>query len=193
MTKNKKKRSKVKSFGIRLKRQIAYHKTPILLLAGLLLFPVVIGLIYKIPVTFVDIEIGDLLSFYAVALGLFASFLTYRESEKHKALARQESLRPRIELSFELNDDEKQSKVCIKNTTDNDFVVDYIECDYYEDEKKRYLNAKDQLEFVIDSWDEVYPERIYVGIKDIDGYEWAVGFEYQPETIKYCRTFTDPI
>ena len=60
-------------------------------------------------------------------------------------------------------------------------------------EEKRYLNARKQLEFVIDSWAEEYPKDIYIGIKDTDGHEWGVGFEYQPGTIKYCRTFTDPI
>lgn len=189
----KKKKSKIKSFFIKAKRSIKWYKTSILLFIALLLFPLVIGLFYKIPINFVDIEIGDLLSFYAVALGLFATYLTYRETENINSLARQESLRPKIEFSLELDGDEIESKVHIYNSTDNDYVIVYIGHDYYEDEKKRYLNAKSHLDFTIDSWDEVAPEAVQVGVKDADGNEWAVGFEYQENSSKYCRTFMDPI
>ena len=189
----KKKKSKIKSFFIKAKRSIKWYKTSILLFIALLLFPLVIGLFYKIPINFVDIEIGDLLSFYAVALGLFATYLTYRETENKNNLARQDSLRPKIEFSLELNGDEIESKVHIYNSTDNDYVIVYIGHDYYEDEKKRYLNAKSHLDFTIDSWDEVAPESVQVGVKDADGNEWAVGFEYQENSSRYCRTFMDPI
>ena len=189
----KKKKSKIKSFFIKAKRSIKWNKTSIRLFIALLLFPLVIGLFYKIPINFVDIEIGDLLSFYAVALGLFATYLTYRETENINSLARQESLRPKIEFSLELDGDEIESKVHIYNSTDNDYVIVYIGHDYYEDEKKRYLNAKSHLDFTIDSWDEVAPESVQVGVKDADGNEWAVGFEYQENSSKYCRTFMDPI
>ena len=189
----KKKKSKIKSFFIKAKRSIKWYKTSILLFIALLLFPLVIGLFYKIPINFVDIEIGDLLSFYAVALGLFATYSTYRETENINSLARQESLRPKIEFSLELDGDEIESKVHIYNSTDNDYVIVYIGHDYYEDEKKRYLNAKSHLNFTIDSWDEVAPESVQVGVKDADGNEWAVGFEYQENSSKYCRTFMDPI
>lgn len=189
----KKKKSKIKSFFIKAKRSIKWYKTSIRLFIALLLFPLVIGLFYKIPINFVDIEIGDLLSFYAVALGLFATYLTYRETENINSLARQESLRPKIEFSLELDGDEIESKVHIYNSTDNDYVIVYIGHDYYEDEKKRYLNAKSHLDFTIDSWDEVAPESVQVGVKDADGNEWAVGFEYQENSSKYCRTFMDPI
>lgn len=132
----KKKKSKIKSFFIKAKRSIKWHKTSILLFIALLLFPLVIGLFYKIPINFVDIEIGDLLSFYAVALGLFATYLTYRETENINSLARQESLRPKIEFSLELDGDEIESKVHMYNSTDNDYVIVYIGHDYYEDEKR---------------------------------------------------------
>jgi hypothetical protein len=49
------------------------------------------------------------------------------------------------------------------------------------------------LEFIIDGWDELLPQSIYVGVKDDDGNEWAVGFEYQEGTNKYCRTYIDPV
>lgn len=188
-----KKKKKIKASWFKMKRELKYQKTPVILLVGLLLFPLVVGLIYKIISIIVNVEIGNLLSFYAVALGIFASFLTYRETEKHKALARQEFLRPRIELSFELHNNENQSKVCIKNITNNDYVIDFFECDNYEDNEIRYLNAQTPYEFVIESCEKIYPELIYVGIKDIDGNEWAVGFEYISETIKYRRTFTEII
>ena len=96
MDKSNKKRLKRKIWINTLKRKIKYQKTAVLLFAGLLLFPIAVGLIYKIPVSFVDIEIGDLLSFYAVALGLFASFLTYREIRKSKSACETRSIKAKI-------------------------------------------------------------------------------------------------
>lgn len=75
---------------IRLKQNLRMHKNIICISTGLLIFPVVIGLLYKIPINFVDIEIGDLLSFYAVALGLFSTYLTYIHNEDKKSYKRQE-------------------------------------------------------------------------------------------------------
>lgn len=193
MSMKKRKKSKIKSFLIKTKRVFQWYKTPVFLLVGMIIFPLAVGLFYKIPIKFVDIEIGDLLSFYAVAIGLFATYLTYRETENKNSLARQESLRPKIEFSLELDDDEIKSKVSIHNPTDNDYVIVYVGHDYYEDEKKRYLNAKCHLDFAIDSWDEVAPESVQIGVKDADGNEWSVGFEYQEGSQKYCRTFMDPI
>ena len=57
------------------------------MLVALIIFPLIVGLFYKIPIAFIDIEIGDLLSFYAVAIGLFATYLTYRETENKNSLA----------------------------------------------------------------------------------------------------------
>ena len=164
-----------------------------MLFVGLLIFPIIIGLLYKIPISFIDIEIGDLLSFYAVALGLFATYLTYRKSEDQRILKRQNSLKPRLELVVVLNNDEFATKIYIDNKTDNDYIIDYISLDYYEDEEKRYLNAKSNLEFTIEAWDDSLPQSIYIGVKDDDGNEWAVGFEYQEGTNKYCRTYIDPV
>ena len=193
MAMRKRKKSKIKSFFVKMKRAVQWYKTPILVLVALIIFPLIVGLFYKIPIAFIDIEIGDLLSFYAVAIGLFATYLTYRETENKNSLARQEALRPKIEFSLDLDNDEMESKVRIYNSTDNDYVIVYIGHDYYEDERKRYLNAKCHLDFAIDSWDEVAPESVQIGVKDADGNEWAVGFEYQEGSQKYCRTFMDPI
>lgn len=183
--------NKKKSLLIKVKRFIKYNKSPIRLFMFLLLFPVVIGLIYKIPVNFINIEIADLLSFYAVALGLFATYLTYRKSEEQNVLKRQETLKPKIELYFEINCDDRLSIVCIKNVTDNDYVIDYFNCDYYEDEKRRSLNANSQLKFTVEDCDENCPKTIVVGIIDTDQNNWLVGFEYQEGTSKYCRDFID--
>lgn len=187
---NKKKWSRIKRFNYELRMQLKYHKTPILIFIGLLLFPIIIGLIYKIPVAFVDIEIGDLLSFYGVALGIFSSFLFYREDENNKALAKQESLRPTIELSVEL-DGTVIPTFCITNPTDNDYIIDYLECGCHEDEERRPLNANDQLKITLDNWDEIYPKTILIGIKDDDNHEWMIEFEYQDGANKYCRVSID--
>lgn len=189
----RKKRRKIKSSIIKMKRFFRNYKTPIFLCLGLMLFPIIVGLFYKIPINFISIEIGDLLSFYAVALGLFATYLTYRENENKKFLARQESLQPRIELELNLDNDWYRTEITLRNSTENDYILNYVECDYYEDEEKRYLNAKNTQEFFLDSWNEIPPNSFIVGLKDNDGNNWLVGFEHQEESTKYCRTFIDLI
>lgn len=191
---NKKKKPKTKIFLKKLKREIEYQKTAIFILIIFLLFPIIIGLIYKIPVTFVDIEIGDLLSFYAVTLGLFSTYLIHRKSEEKEALIKQEYLRPRLELTIELDNNTFQLKFYIFNTTENDYVINYIECDNgeYENEKRYYLNAKTQKQLTINTKDKNYPESVVIGIKDENRHEWLIGFEHQNGITKYCRTFIDP-
>ena len=176
---------------MKFKRFLNWNKSPILLFIGLLIFPIIIGLLYKIPISFIDIEIGDLLSFYAVALGLFATYLTYRKSEDQRILKRQNSLKPRLELVVTLNDDECNTKVCVSNTTNNDYIIDYIDIEYYGGEENQYLNSKNTLEFIINAWDDSLPQSIYIGVKDDDGNEWAVEFEYQEGINKYCRSCID--
>lgn len=190
---HKKKKSRIKLLILKFKRFLRRCRTPVFICAGLLIFPIVVGLFYKIPISFVDIPVGDLLSFYAVGFGLFASYITYKTSEDQKNLAKQTSLRPRIELGVELNDSGCKMNVCIKNATDNDYLINYISSDYCETYERRYLNAKERLAFAIDSEHNVFPQSIYVGLKDNDGNEWGVGFEYQEDSRKYCRTFIDPV
>ena len=191
MAKKKKKQSKIKSCIMKFKRFLNWNKSSIVLFVGLLIFPIIIGLLYKIPISFIDIEIGDLLSFYAVALGLFATYLTYRKSEDQRILKKQNSLRPRLEIVITLNDEEDNTKVCINNTTDNDYIIDYIDIGYYGGDENQYLNSKNTLEFIINACDNAFSQSIYVGVRDDDGNEWAVGFEYQEGTNKYCRTYID--
>ena len=134
-----------------------------------------------------------MLSFYAVALGLFASYLTYRISQEQKSLVRQESLRPKIELILELDDDDINTKLCVNNLTDNDYFINYIGFDYYEADEHEYLNANEKIELTLNCWDEYYPKSVQIGIKDTDRNEWSVGFEHQEDSHKYCRTFIDHI
>lgn len=194
MGSKRKKKSNIKLRWIIPRWKLKYNKTPILLFTGLLLFPVILGLIYKIPVTFIDIGIGDLLSYYAVAFGLFASFLTYRADEEKKDHARKEGLQPKIELSFEFDKVEKLSRLCINNPTKNDYTINYVGLNIdFDDENERSLNARKQLEFILEYCAEAYPEHIHIGIKDSDNNEWAVGFEHQDKTNTYCRIFMDII
>lgn len=194
MENKRKKKSKIKLRWIIPRWNLKYYKAPIFLSIGLLLFPVILGLIYKIPVTFIDIESGDLLSYYAVAFGLFASFLTYRADKEKKDHARKEDLRPKIELSFEFDNVEKLSRLCINNSTKNDYTINYVGLDIdFDDENERSLNAGKQRKFTLEYWDTTHPKRIQIGIKDSDNNEWAVEFEHQDGTNTYCRIFMDII
>lgn len=110
----------------RFKRSLRIYKNIICIATGLLVFPVVIGLLYKIPIDFIDIEIGDLLSFYAVALGLFSTYLTYIHNEDMKSYKRQEELKPKIKLSLEWDCESYVANITLNNSTNNDYIVNYI-------------------------------------------------------------------
>ena len=59
------------------------------LLVVLFIFPIIIGLIYAIPIPqFVAVDSGDLLAYYGTTFGIIGSFITYRhelnKSKKEK-------------------------------------------------------------------------------------------------------------
>jgi len=188
-----KKQSKIKRFLYNQSKFFRRYKKIIFIAIALIVSPIVVGLFYKIPINFVDIEIGDLLSFYAVAIGLFASYFTYSEDKKQRAREKRKSFRPKIDLTLELDDCEVKTHITLNNQKDKDYIVVYISHDYFDETTRYPLNAKNNLEIVLECWDEQKPKNVYIEVKDEQGDHWNVGFELQESTNTYCRIFVDPV
>lgn len=79
-----------------IKKRIAF----ILSLLLLVLFPVLIGLVYKADFfKNIGLTISDVLSFYGVALGIFLSFWKYSEDKSRQKKEHEDAVRPKILIS----------------------------------------------------------------------------------------------
>ena len=78
----KKKISKVKKIG-----------------AFLFVFPLVVGAIYALPLPqYIAVDSGDLLSYYGVVFGLYASYYTYLDEKKKAKLEHKNELSPALHV-----------------------------------------------------------------------------------------------
>lgn len=188
-----KKQSKCKRCFNKIKAKYRKNRRTIFIAIFLIIFPIILGLIYKIPIHFIDVEIGELLSFYGVALGLFVTYITYIEDKRQKDKEKQSALRPQIELILELDNDEFCMNMQLQNRTNNDYSIRYIGHDYYEKDVKYALNANDSITVVLECWDVVVPNSIYILVHDDEKGEWFLTYEKQEGFNKYCRIFVDPI
>lgn len=71
----------------------------------LFIFPLIIGAIYALPLPqYIAVDSGDLLSYYGVVFGLFASYCTYLNEKKREKQERESELSPalHVEVSSEI-------------------------------------------------------------------------------------------
>ena len=91
----------------KLRRLIRSHKKELFLFVLLLIFPLVVGMIYAIPIPqIVMVEAGDLLSFYGVAFGLIGSFVVYSDKKRKEIESRCRELQPKLRTELRLVDEE---------------------------------------------------------------------------------------
>lgn len=64
-----------------------------------IIFPIIVGLIYAIPIRqIIPIEIGELLGYYGSAVGILGSFITYRHERKKEKKERNREIRPEFAI-----------------------------------------------------------------------------------------------
>jgi len=69
----------------------------IMIMVALFVFPLIVGAIYALPLPqYIAVDSGDLLSYYGVAFGLYASFYTYFEERKRERLEHKKELSPAL-------------------------------------------------------------------------------------------------
>ncbi|MDY2791731.1 MAG: hypothetical protein SOT76_03200 [Eubacteriales bacterium] len=96
------------------------YRTVIVITMIVLLFPLVIGAIYMIPIPrLIALDARDLLSFYGTALGLLGTYIVYTEGKKKEQYEKNEKLRPRIAVGLKLVDtDEGVFELTVYNNTE---------------------------------------------------------------------------
>ena len=73
------------------------------LLVALFIFPIIIGLIYSIPIPqIVAVDSGDLLAYYGTSFGIIGSYITYRHELSKSKKERIKELTPTFIVEVEL-------------------------------------------------------------------------------------------
>ena len=183
----------MKSIKNRLRPFIKKCKTEIILVIIILIFPAVIGLLYHLPVgRIIEIESGDLLSFYGTAFGIFGSFITYRYSKKKQEKQREAENRPVFIVDVEKKSD--IFNITITKQTDSLFTYFYLYDEFVSekffenfsatviynetDEKQAELHCDYNITMDPDIIDEKdgYPKYIQILCDDTDRYTWNCEF-----------------
>lgn len=102
-----------------MKRYIKRFKTEIIVALVLLIFPLIVGAFYALPIPqYILVDAGDLLSFYGVAFGLFGTYVSYAESRKKERRTRNAELKPNLRVDLRLVDiDDKIYRLIVYNNT----------------------------------------------------------------------------
>lgn len=78
-----------------LRKYLKKNKYFVGLFVVLFIFPIIIGLIYAIPIPqFVAVDSGDLLAYYGTTFGIIGSFITYRHELNKSKKERINELKP---------------------------------------------------------------------------------------------------
>lgn len=104
------------------------NRTAVWIAIVLLVFPIIVGLIYALPLPqVIAVSSEDMLSFYGTAFGIFGSFILYRLEKKNEEKKRNKELKPIFSVEVELSDKEKGLfKININNLTQNKLTYLYL-------------------------------------------------------------------
>lgn len=87
-------------------RWIRNNKGICSIIVGVMMFPVLVGWIYSLPLPqFVAVDSGDLLSYYGVVFGIVSSFVIYRLELNKKEKERETELKPVFVVDVTLFDE----------------------------------------------------------------------------------------
>ncbi len=88
-------------------RWIRNNKGICSIIVGVMMFPILVGCIYSLPLPqFVAVDSGDLLSYYGVVFGIVSSFVIYRLEINKKEKERETELKPVFVVDVTLLDEE---------------------------------------------------------------------------------------
>lgn len=88
------------------KKYLKRNKYIVGVFAVLFIFPIIIGLIYAIPIPqIVAVDSGDLLAYYGTTFGIIGSFITYRHEIKKRKKERIKELKPNFVVEVKKIDD----------------------------------------------------------------------------------------
>ena len=142
--------------------------TPFKLFIAILLFPLIVGAIYRLPLPqIICVEAGDLLSFYSVSLGIFSSWLIYWENKKKSEDERYEENRPDFLINVkQATDEPKIFTIKISNQKNTVAKYVYLYGEYVSEQigKEAKITKTVAFEMTVEELNELKETREIIGI-----------------------------
>lgn len=168
----------MKKIVLKAKKFIKRKNNPIIAIGVILsVLPILVGAIYAIPCKqIINVDSGDLLSFYGTACGIFSSFIMYRFEQDKKEKERNREIRPRLTLQFEKLDEAGKFKAKLTNMGNT--VLQHIYINETRISEALYSEKSIEKEVVLNEIElkSGYPESVPVNCEDIDGDFWCFLF-----------------
>lgn len=173
------------------KKYIKNNKGLVILIAILLIFPIVVGLIYALPLPqIVAIDSGDLLGYYATTFGILGSFYTYRLEKRKNEKERKSELKPNFIIEIIKRDKNDIFSLKISNHARSSISHLYLYDVFLSAEAKEkytlkisYLKSIEEVnklkpDFNITADDDIidvdgYPKYIHLMCDDSDRNTWS--------------------
>ena len=162
----------------------------------LVLFPIVVGLIYTLPLPqIVAVDSGDLLSFYGTVFGIMGSFYIYRREVNDKKKEYHNELKPKFAIKVnKIDKDAGVFEIIVKNLGKDGiryaYVYDEFIADVLTKEQKIklvYSKTQDELKYIdynynitVDSEimdEDGYPKYVQIVCDDRDGNTWVCDYD----------------
>lgn len=172
------------------KKYIANNKGLFVIGMILFLFPIVVGLIYALPLPqIVAVDSGDLLGYYATVFGIWGSFYTYRLEKRKSEKERRNDLKPHFIVEITEKNKNDVFSLTISNYIKSRVSHLYLyDCFLSSELKEKYnlkvtylktIEEEDKLKpnYNITMDDEIldtdgYPKYVQIICDDIEGNTW---------------------
>lgn len=153
------------------------------------LFPLLIGIICALNLpNIINVASGDLLSYYAVAFGILASYLTYKNEKYKMNITRRKELTPKFVVKINKNNKTNYNidiTNCTENTyTDIFFYGEFIDSVIYDKINKKnniIMYDIDLQELLGTSYidEDGLPTYFQMNCTDKDGNIWSCEYNKQ--------------
>lgn len=177
-----------------LEKRIENNKPLFITIVIMFIFPIIVGLIYALPVPqFVAVECGDLLGYYATVFGIWGSFYTYRLEKQKSERERKREIMPHFAVNVSKAETSNAFLLSIKNigtsclsqlSLYDSFLASEVDKEYtltvtylktVEEEEKIKPDFNINMDNdIIDA--DGYPKYVQLLCDDIDGHTWDCSY-----------------
>lgn len=166
------------------------NKIVMIIVITVLIFPLLVGAIYALPLPqVIAVESGDLLAYYGTSLGILGSFITYQAERKRTDKERTQNMKPIFAVEVcKCQDVQGLYNINITNLTEKPLSYLYLFDEFVSTAvSKKYsfkvmfcqtnANQIQDLDFNITTDPEImdnddYPKYVQILCEDLDGHTW---------------------
>ncbi len=104
------------------------EKNTEILIPVMLIFPIIVGLFYALPLPrIIDIDSGDLLAYYGTVFGIMGSFFLYRSERKKEQMERQHEVKPIFTVQVKTSEEFTDAfEIQIRKKSEKNFSYFYL-------------------------------------------------------------------